>query len=69
MKPTLHMPQSGQWQDTFALGMVWHRLRDNIETVRHCRDLVIDAKPQREQQMTRAEYRDYLREEEATKGR
>lgn len=68
MKKTLHMPQSGQWQDLYALGMIWHRLRDNIETVRHCRDLVIDAKPQREQQMTRAEYRDYLREEEATKG-
>lgn len=62
MKPTLHMPQSGQWQDLYALGMIWHRLRDNIETVRHCRDLVIDAKPPaEEEEMDGDTYEEHMR--------
>jgi hypothetical protein len=29
MKPTLHMPTTPDWRNIFALGMIWHRLRDN----------------------------------------
>jgi len=29
MKPTLHMPTGNDWRNIFALGMIWHRLRDN----------------------------------------
>jgi hypothetical protein len=69
MKPTLHMPTGNDWRNIFALGMIWHRLRDNIEIVRHCRDLVIDARPEIEPPMSAAEYLDYWREECATTGR
>jgi hypothetical protein len=72
MKPTLHMPTTPDWRNIFALGMIWHRLRDNVNIIdRAIMSLEFHKPPpmQDEEVMTAAEYRDYWREECATTGR
>lgn len=68
----MQMPPMTRWQDTFAAGMIWHRLRDNDYIIDACLVALEYHKPppmQEEQPMTAAEYKDYWREEEATTGR